>query len=147
VEKNWDRIGACASAVCAVHCVLTASALGLLSVAGLSFLHHPVVEGLFLGATAVLGLWSVWHGRRRHGSWAPSTLFLLGLGLVLAKHFLSAHAQSGPLGIGLSLVGGASLVGFFVWNARLPHKACGCFAQTECAHEEHAEPGERLGAA
>ena len=35
---NLDKLGACASAICAVHCLLTGIALGLLSVAGLGFM-------------------------------------------------------------------------------------------------------------
>lgn len=133
-----EKIGACASAICAVHCVLTGAALGLLSVAGLSFLREPWIEELFLASTALLGIWAMRHGLKRHGSWVPSLFFLAGLAIVVAKHFLFSHEDASGLGVAVSLTGAASLVTFFVLNARLPHKACGCFEHTVCRHEPQA---------
>jgi hypothetical protein len=130
-----EKIGACASAICAVHCVLTGAALGLLSVAGLSFLKEPWVEELFLCSTALLGFLVMRHGLKRHGSWLPSVFFLTGLSLVVTKHFAIGHEDHGALGVVISLMGAASLVTFFVMNSRLKHKACGCFEHTACEHE------------
>jgi hypothetical protein len=141
-----DKIGACASAICAVHCVLTGAALGLLSVAGLSFLREPIIEGLFLLSTALLGLWAMRHGLRRHGSWVPSIFFLGGLAIIVAKHFLVGHDGDAGLGVIMSLTGAASLVTFFLLNTRLPHKACGCFEHTMCEHGE-ADSSETLARA
>ena len=129
-----DKIGACASAICAVHCVLTGAALGLLSVAGFSFLMEPWIEEIFLGSTALLGIWAMWHGWKRHGSWIPSLFFVFGLGLAVVKHFAIGHENAPGWAIWISLGGAASLVTFFVLNARLPHKSCGCFAHTDCGH-------------
>lgn len=129
-----EKIGACASAICAVHCVLTGAAVGILSVAGLSFLTEPWIEEVFLGTTALLGLWAMWHGWKRHGSWLPSLFFVFGLGLAVVKHFAIGHENAPGWAFWLSLGGAASLVTFFVLNARLPHKSCGCFAHTKCEH-------------
>ncbi|HRK20298.1 MAG TPA: MerC domain-containing protein [Fimbriimonadaceae bacterium] len=134
-NSRIDKIGACASAICAVHCALTGAALGLLSVAGLSFLREPWVEALFLLSTVVLGAWAMRHGLRRHGSWIPAAFFIAGLGLVVAKHFLLGDHEESAVGIWTSLLGAGLLVTFFVLNARLPHKACGCFVRTHCPHE------------
>lgn len=138
IPSRIEKIGACASAICAVHCVLTGVALGLLSVAGLSFLREPWIEELFLASTAILGIWAMRHGLKRHGSWTPSAFFIVGLGLVVAKHFALGHEAAGAVPALLSLAGGASLMTFFVLNARLPHKACGCFERTTCAHSDSA---------
>lgn len=138
-----DKIGACASAICAVHCVLTGAALGVLSVAGLSFLTEPLIEEIFLLSTALLGIWAMWHGWKRHGSWLPSLFFVVGLGLAVVKHFAIGHENAPGWAIWLSLAGAASLVTFFVLNSRLPHKDCGCFAHTECGHQETVEPLNR----
>lgn len=140
--SRLDRIGACASAICAVHCVLTGAALGLLSVAGLTFLREPWVEAAFLLTTAILGGWSLRHGLRRHGSWIPSVFFLSGLAMIVAKHYVLGHEAGGGLGTALSVLGGLSLVTFFLLNARLPHKACGCFKGTRCEHPEASEVPE-----
>lgn len=137
--NRLERIGACASAICAVHCVLTGAALGLLSVAGLSFLRQPWIEGAFLVSTLILGLWAMRHGLRRHGSWVPSIFFVSGLSLVVAKHFALGHDTASALGVWISLAGAGCLVTFFVMNARLPHKACGCFEHTDCEHALESE--------
>jgi hypothetical protein len=131
-SSRIDRIGACASAICAVHCILTGIAFGLLSVAGLAFLREPWVEALFFLTTLALGIIAMRHGLRRHGSWVPSAFFMAGLGIILVKHFL---LESEPWGAMTSLAGAALMVTFFVLNSRLPHKSCGCFKNTECPHE------------
>src|SRR5690349_19257729 len=107
-SDRLDKIGACASAICAVHCVLTGAALGLLSVAGLSFLNDPWVERGFLASTALLGAWAMRHGLKRHGSWVPSVFFLIGLALVVIKHFTFGHDDTGAVSITISLAGAAS---------------------------------------
>lgn len=135
-NSKLERWGACASAICAVHCVLTGAALGLLSVAGLSFLREPWVELLFLTSTVGLGTWAMRHGWHRHGSRLPAAFFIGGLGLVVAKHFLMGHEDASTMAIWTSLFSAALLTTFFVLNARLPHKSCGCFEHTVCGHSE-----------
>jgi hypothetical protein len=130
------KVGACASAICAVHCVLTGAAFGLLSVAGLAFLREHWVELTFLGTTGLIGIWALRHGMRRHGSWIPSAFFIVGVGMVVAKHFVVGHESAGFWALFLPILGSLSLVLFFVTNARLPHKNCGCFRGTQCQHGE-----------
>ena len=142
--SRMDKIGACASAICAVHCVLTGAALGLLSVAGLSFLREPWIEEIFLASTAILGAWAMRHGWRRHGSLVPALFFVVGLGLVVTKHFAVGHDATGLWPMVISLAGAACLVTFFVLNARLPHKSCGCFEHTACQHEAGQDGSHRV---
>jgi hypothetical protein len=128
-----DRLGVWASAMCAVHCVLTGVALGLLSVAGLGFLHSALTEWGFFTVALVLGIVAVWHGRRRHHSVVPALIFVLGLSFILVSHFGFHHHGIG--GTVFAVAGGLSLVGFHVVNMRLQH---GCSCST-CQHvEEHA---------
>ncbi|MGC8035329.1 MerC family mercury resistance protein, partial [Salmonella enterica] len=46
---DYDRVGAYASTLCAIHCLITGVGLGLLSVMGLQFFGSAWVESLFIG--------------------------------------------------------------------------------------------------
>ncbi|RYG16853.1 MerC domain-containing protein, partial [bacterium] len=115
--------------ICAVHCILTGLALGLLSVAGLSFLGSEPAEFGFIGVTVSVGLWALVHGIRRHHSWIPAAIFIGALGCIAGSHF--AHHGT-PLGTFLSVTGGIGLVVFHVVNQRL---RSGC----ACSHCQHGE--------
>jgi len=52
---NLDRIGAIASTICAVHCLLTGVAFGLLSVFGLGFIGSPEAEAGFIAFAVGVG--------------------------------------------------------------------------------------------
>ena len=142
-----DRLGMAASAVCAVHCVLTGFALGLLSVAGFGFLGNPIVDIGFLATAALVGGFAVWHGLKRHKNWIPAAVFVLGLSAIVFGHFVLAdHGHSGavhehgPLPSVFSAIGGLCLVGFHILNLRLrPHCDCkGC-------HQGHIGEHEAMG--
>lgn len=127
---NLDRVGAVASAICAVHCLLTGVALGLLSVIGLGFMGSPVTETIFLVTTMVVGIAAVVHGRRKHHSLIPAVIFVAGLGCILTSHYVFDH--QGAFGTSFAVLGGLSLVAFHVVNQRLQH-GCQCGA---CAHAD-----------
>lgn len=138
MTRRWDvdRLGAIAGTICAVHCLLTGLALGLLSVVGLEFLGSPTSEAFFVGSAVVLGVWAIIHGIRRHHSYKPSLIFVFAMGCILASHFVfghhhghdGAHAHSTGSTF-LSVLGGLSLVAFHVTNQRLAHR-CGCGCKT-----------------
>lgn len=116
-----DKLGALAGTICAVHCVLTGLAVGVLSVVGLGFLASPLAEVVFFGSALLIGGFAIRHGIRRHHHWAPATLFLAGMLTILAGHFFF-HGAGEHL---MSALGGAGLVGFHFLNHRMAHK-CGC---------------------
>ncbi len=130
-KPTVDRLGAYAGAICAVHCVLTGFAIGLISVLGLGFLASPVAEGAFLLSAAVLGVVALVHGHRKHHSLVPAWIFIAGLSCLLISHFAFAHghghgAERQAAGASVfSILGGLSLVAFHVTNQRL-QQACGC---------------------
>lgn len=131
---NLDRIGAVASALCAVHCLVTGVALGLLSIVGLGFLGSPQAEAGFFLTTVTVGTAALVHGRRRHHSIIPALIFVAGLACLLTSHFVFGH-DSGKPSIAptiLNVLGGLSLVLFHVTNQRLQH-GCSC---TGCTHIE-----------
>lgn len=125
---NYDRLGAYASAICAVHCLITGVALGLLSIVGLGFLGSPEAELGFFLTTVTIGTIALVHGVRRHHSAVPALVFITGLGALLASHFVFGHHHDEAPSIGatiLNVVGGLSLVAFHVLNQRLQHR-CSC---------------------
>ena len=126
---NLDKLGAYASAVCAVHCLITGVALGLLSVVGLGFLGSPSAELGFFLTTVTIGTIAMIHGRRKHHSVIPALVFVCGLGCLLVSHFGFGHGHDvsdrSVGGTFLNVVGGVSLVLFHILNQRLQHQ-CGC---------------------
>jgi hypothetical protein len=133
---NLDKLGAYASAVCAVHCLITGVALGLLSVVGMGFLGSPTAELGFFLVTVTIGTIAVVHGRRKHHSVVPALIFLCGLGCLLVSHFVFGHDHAGetlnPASTFLNVMGGVSLVLFHILNQRLQHRC-------SCGHCQHGD--------
>ena len=124
---NLDKVGACASAVCAVHCLLTGVALGLLSVAGLGFLDSLWTDVAFLGTAFCVGSFAVYHGIKSHHSVVPAMIFAASMVSVVCGHFLVKHGT--PTSTVLSVLGGCGFVAFHLLNLRLRREgkcACGC---------------------
>jgi len=114
-----DRVGAFASAACAVHCVLGAALPGALAAMGLGALLGHEIEWALSGAAALFALVALAVGWRRHRSWWIAAAFGLGvvcLGLARALEALHAH----ELGIALGVVAGAVLVASHATS----HRAC-----------------------
>ncbi|MBI1757556.1 MAG: MerC domain-containing protein [Fimbriimonas ginsengisoli] len=134
LRLNLDKVGACASAVCAVHCLLTGLALGLLSVVGFGFLGSLTADIAFLGVALSVGLLAVFHGIRRHHSLVPASVFVGGLVFIVLGHFVLPHPRTGeaPTALGFlstafSVLGGLCLVSFHIVNLWLQrHGGCGC---------------------
>lgn len=127
VAVNLDKLGACASALCAVHCALTGVALGLLSAAGLGFLDNPITDAIFLLIAFTIGATAAWHGIKRHHQLAPSIVFCLSLLAVTIGHFAFRHQTLGSTLF--SVLGGTGLVVFHLLNRagrRDGHCSCGC---------------------
>lgn len=143
---SLDKVGAIASFVCAVHCLLTGVALGILSIVGLGFFASPWVDRTFISIAFLVGAAAAWHGYRKHGSTIPALMFVVGLAMVLWSRFGVAHDHGGThsgglahtVGTVLSVIGGLLLVSFHIVNMRLQHK-CRCSACV--AKEDAAAPG------
>ncbi len=114
---DLDRVGACASAICAVHCLLSGVALSLLSVLGLGFIASGPSEIAFIGVTLVVGSTAVFIGHRKHRSLLPAVIYLVGLLAILGSHTLLNHDT--PIGTTASVLGGLCFVTFHLVNQRL----------------------------
>lgn len=143
----WDKVGACASAVCAVHCLLTGVALGLLSTVGLGFFGSLYTDLAFILTAVSVGAVALWHGVKKHHSYVPAAFYLTGIVLVVASHlsfFLGegGHAETqphshGPLITVLAVAGGLCFVLFHVMNLRMQHThergECSCCQKRDVA--------------
>lgn len=76
-----DRVGATASLLCAVHCVLLPFVLALLPLIGLEFLAGHTFERIFVVCAALLASASILMAYRRHRK--PQALFLMVPGIAL----------------------------------------------------------------
>ncbi len=124
-----DRVGVCASAICAVHCILTGLAMGFLAVAGLEIIGNPFIEFAFVGTAFLVGGFAVFHGKKRHHSWLPASVFVAGLASIVLSHFLGHGEHDGTgniFGSVLAVLGGLLIASFHILNLRLQHKGCGC---------------------
>lgn len=138
----WDRIGSISSAVCAVHCVLTAAAFATLSALGMGFFKNKAIDYTFLAIAIGVGGLAAWQGFRRHRQGWVVALFAIGLGLLLAGNFLVPHSHDGHKGFWhplLMAVGGAGLVAFHVANMRA-RATCGRCGEVGCGVEPMPDP-------
>jgi len=120
---NLDKVGACASGICAVHCLLTGVALGVLSVLGLSWFGSVTTDIVFLTVTLSIASLAIFTGIRRHRSLIPASLFVLGVSAIVVSHFVLPHDHAasgeGLLTTVLSVSGGCLLVAFHFVNLRM----------------------------
>ena len=144
-----DKVGACASAICAVHCILTGVALGLLSSLGFGFFGNLWVDIGFVGVAVLVGGVALWHGVKRHGSYLPALFYIMGLVAILFAHFedfshgLPIHSEHGHsvLATVLSVAGGVCFVMFHVLNLRMQHSSdCTCPIHGHSGHPEQGAP-------
>jgi len=120
---NVDKVGAFASAACAVHCLLSGLALGLLSVLGMGFIGSTTTDIVFLSITLSVASIAIFTGVRRHRSWRPAALFMTGVVAIIISHFVldhdSKYLPTRILTTTLAVMGGVFLVLFHVLNLRL----------------------------
>lgn len=147
---DFDKVGVCASAICAVHCLLTGLAFGLLSVSGLAFVDNELFDIVFICAAGVLGTVAVVHGRRKHHSFLPATVFGFGMTSVVIGNFFVQHVHRNGVPESIwthyghticMVLGGLSLVSFHMLNVWLQkHGGCGC---NGCLSVQHSEESHK----
>jgi drug/metabolite transporter (DMT)-like permease len=108
-------------------------ALGLLSFAGLGFIGSVTADIIFLSVAVAIASIAIWHGIRKHHSYKPALVFVMGLVFVVLGHFVihHEHTTSHPLdpvdivSTFFSVGGGLCFVLFHVLNLRMG-RSCGC---------------------
>lgn len=83
---NWDALGISASLACAIHCALLPLFLQTLPLFGFNIIDNPYFEMFMICLAAAIGLYSLYHGwRKHHHRIAPILLFALGMLLLFGK--------------------------------------------------------------
>ena len=120
---NLDKVGAFASTACAIHCLLTGVALGLLSVLGLGFIGSKTTDIVFLTVTLSIASIAIFTGIRKHRSLVPAAFFIAGVISIVLSHFVLDHdSKDLPTRIAtttFAVLGGVFLVTFHVINLRM----------------------------
>lgn len=116
-----DRVGATASMLCAVHCVLLPFVLALLPLLGLEFLAGHTFERVFVACAAALASGSILTGYWRHRR--PQALFLMVPGIVLLVFGIAISLDVHVVIHTVSVVSGGLLVASaHVTNLVLSHR-------------------------
>lgn len=119
---NSDKIGACASTLCAVHCL----ALPILVLVGaesfIQFAYTELVEKLLLGTALIIALLAFVPGYLKHKEHYILVLFLAGFVLLfIGEELPSAFSQ-----LAVPAVGAGVIVYAHIQNYRLKKKICKC---------------------
>jgi len=124
-----DRVGATASMLCAVHCVLLPFVLALLPLIGLEFLAGPTFERVFVACAAALASASILTAYRRHRK--PHALFLMVPGILLLLFGIAINLEVHVVIHTVSVVtGGVLVASAHVTNLVLAHR----HHQATCVH-------------
>lgn len=134
-----DRVGAAASLVCAVHCVLLPFVLALLPLVGLAFLGGAAFERIFVSCAAALSSASILAGFRRHRR--PQPLYLMVPGIVLLLFGVAINLEAHlVIHTACEVAGGVLLASAHITNLVLSHR----YHRSACGHA-HVRPGANHG--
>ncbi|WP_126972122.1 MerC domain-containing protein [Gynurincola endophyticus] len=85
-KVNWDALGIATSVACAIHCAVLPLVATSLPLFGINILNNEMFEYLMILLALVVGIWSLWHGfRKHHHSLFPILLFIAGFILLISK--------------------------------------------------------------
>jgi len=90
---NWDAFGIATSVACAIHCAVLPLILSSLPLFGINIIENQGFELLMIGLAFVVGVYSLYHGRKKHHhSYTPLLVFALGIVLMVIKSISQSHA-------------------------------------------------------
>jgi hypothetical protein len=116
-----DRVGAAASLLCAVHCMLLPFVLAMLPLIGLEFLAGHTFERIFVACAAMLASTSLITAYRRHRK--PHALFLMVPGILLLLFGIAVDLDVHVLLHTVSVVvGGLLVASAHITNLVLAHR-------------------------
>jgi MerC mercury resistance protein len=131
--QRLDRLGIWVSLGCAIHCIVTPLLLGVLSLAGITWMFSKPVEWLIVLASLSIGLLSLIPSYSRlHKRKRCLILFASGAALLIAGKFVSEGMPGAELP---AICAGVSLIIAAHWtNCRL---CAACFACNNERTDEH----------
>ncbi len=109
---NWDIAGITASLACAVHCAVLPLFYTALPLFGVNIIHNLTFEIVMLLLAAGIGLYSLYHGYKKHhhSAW-PSIIFIIGI-LLLAVRLFYLHNGLALLVPAVALIIGAHILNY-----------------------------------
>jgi hypothetical protein len=127
-----DRVGATASLLCAVHCVLLPFVLALLPLIGLEFLAGHTFERIFVVCAALLAGASILTAYRHHRR--PQAIYLMVPGIALLLFGIAIDLDAHVVIHTVSVVTGGCLVASaHITNLVLAHRHHR-LAHAQCSH-------------
>jgi hypothetical protein len=83
---NWDAMGIATSVACAIHCAVLPLVITSFPVFGINIIDNVAFEYLMIVLALAIGLYSLWHGyKKHHHSLVPIGIFSFGILLLVAK--------------------------------------------------------------
>jgi len=91
---NLDKVGICASLLCAIHCALLPVLFTTLPLMGVELLENKHVELGFILTSLIIGCFALYNGyKKHHHRKLPLLLFIVGISLLLFGNFLLEDSQ------------------------------------------------------
>jgi hypothetical protein len=115
---DLDKVGATASATCAVHCALMPLIVTLMPLVGLSFLSSEAMEWALLALSAFFGVTSLCLGYKNHRQGQALALLCPGLAFIVLGRIAEEHSIL-KIGVPLVVMGGLTVAGSHWLNHRL----------------------------
>jgi hypothetical protein len=92
IRINYDALGIATSVACAIHCAILPLLLSSLPLFGINIINNTGFEFLMIFLALCVGLYSLWHGyKKHHHSKRPILLFTTGIILLFLKQIY--HTQ------------------------------------------------------
>ena len=89
---NWDAFGITASLACAIHCALLPLFFTSLPVFGINIIENPIVEIAMVALAFAIGIYSLFHGwKKHHHSLVPMLIFTGGFVCLVLKLFFVSY--------------------------------------------------------
>ena len=94
LKINWDALGITASVACAIHCALLPLFFTTLPILGINIIENPLVEVVMVVAAFCIGIYSLYHGwKRHHHSYIPMLVFTIGFIFLVLKLFFVEYER------------------------------------------------------
>lgn len=113
-----DKVGATASSLCAIHCMIMPFIITILPLLGLGFLSSEWVEWTLFGLSAIIGISSLCLGYRKHKNRIAPIILTIGLAFLGLGRYAHEHSW-GIKGIALLVIGGFTIAASHWVNHRL----------------------------
>jgi hypothetical protein len=92
IQINWNALGVSAAVACAIHCALLPLLISTLPLFGINILDNIYFEIGMMSTALLIGGLTLFHGyRKHHHRLVPLLLFLVGMSLLILKHFFAAN--------------------------------------------------------